>query len=491
MAESHRFGHGVAWSYLQSWAARGITSTSFLIVGFMVGPEEFGLYALVVGMLALTEMVCEQALSQTVVQLQISDSHRLSTVFYMGLIFGTTMSVLLFLSAPLIASVFSSPNAVPLLMASAICPALMGLSVVPIGIIRRQLDFKTLAKRTLLASGISSLLGIVLVFLGYGAKGLIAQAITYHLVSVVVLWVNCSWQPLAKASFVEARTVGKLALTNASGKLLDFTETRGVELIIGAVAGVHALGVYAFANKVAQTAFQALVSPVLEVIFAGVARPGDDRAKSLRTGLLILSCVPICGLLFLAFAAHPLLTLLYKDRWQEAATPLLLLSLAYVVRTFSYAYGVALQATGKAQVCLVLDAFRVLSCWVILMLLLLVERHDLVAVAYLCSSVLVFPVLLEVSSKHLQVSRAELLAVPQRTLIACLIGAAPLVVACYFSAPSLYSDTTRLLGAAAAAVVFLALSLKFNAHQLRDSLATAGGGRITFAIQRLMLLLRI
>ena len=300
MAETHRFGHGVAWSYLQSWAARGITSLSFLIVGFMVGPQEFGLYALVVGILALTEMVCEQALSQTVVQLQINDARRLSTVFYMGLFFGSLMSALLFLCADSISFAFGSPGAAPLLMAASICPCLMGLTVVPIGIIRRNLDFKTLAKRTLWASGVSSLAGITLVFLGYGAKGLIAQAILYHLVSTVVLWFNCQWKPISRMSLDDARTVGRLAMTNASGKLLDFTETRGVELIIGAVAGVHALGVYAFANKVAQTAFQALVSPVLEVIFAGVARPSDDRVQSLRSGQLILSTIPICGLLFLA-----------------------------------------------------------------------------------------------------------------------------------------------------------------------------------------------
>jgi O-antigen/teichoic acid export membrane protein len=491
MAEKNRFGQGVAWSYLQSWAARGITSLSFLIVGFMVGPQEFGLYALVVGILALTEMVCEQALSQTVVQLQISDPQRLSTVFYMGLVFGSLMSLLLLLSAPLISSIFSAPGATPLLMAAAVCPALMGLTVVPIGIIRRNLDFKTLAKRTLWASGISSLLGIVLVFLGYGAKGLIAQAIAYHVVSTVVLWVNCSWQPIAAARWSQARTVAKLAITNASGKLLDFTETRGVELIIGAVAGVHALGVYAFASKIAQTAFQALVSPVLEVIFAGVARRGDDRVQLLRSGLLILSSVPICGLLFLAFAAQPLLTLLYQDRWQEAATPLLLLSLAYVVRTFSYAYGTSLQATGMAKACLVVDALRVLICWGILIFLLLAKRHDLAAVAYLCSSVLVFPVLLEVTLKHLQVARATLLKVPQSTLLACLIVAAPVVGATYFSLPSLHSDIAKLVGAAAAATLFLVLSLKLNARQLRESLSAAGGGRITFAIQRLMLLLRI
>ncbi len=491
MAETNRFGHGVAWSYLQSWAARGVTSLSFLIVGFMVGPEEFGLYALVVGILAMAEMVCEQSLSQTVVQLQITETQRLSTVFYIGLIFGSVMSLLLLLCAPLIATAFSSSNATPLLMASAICPVLMGLAVVPIGIIRRNLDFRTLAKRTLWASGISSLLGIILVFLGYGAKGLIAQAIAYHLVSTLVLWTNCSWQPLAAASFSEARTVGKLAMTNATGKLLDFTETRGVELIIGAVAGVHALGIYAFANKVAQTAFQALVSPVLEVIFSGVARRDDDRVKSLRTGQLILSTVPVCGLLFLAFAAHPLLTLLYQERWQDAATPLMILSLAYVVRTFSYAYGASLQATGRAHTCLALDGVRVLLCLGILACLLWTQRQDLAAVAYLCSGVLVFPVLLTVTQKHLQATTHQVLHVPRSTVVAGLISALPVVGVYAVFGAHLHNNVLALVVAALATLAFLLLSLKLNAPQLRDSLASSGGGRITFTIQRLMLLLRI
>jgi O-antigen/teichoic acid export membrane protein len=491
MAETHRFGHGVAWSYLQSWAARGITSLSFLVVGFMVGPQEFGLYALVVGILALTEMVCEQALSQAVVQLQINDARRLSTVFYMGLFFGSLMSALLFLCADSISFAFGSPGAAPLLMAASICPCLMGLTVVPIGIIRRNLDFKTLAKRTLWASGVSSLAGIALVFLGYGAKGLIAQAILYHLVSTVVLWFNCQWKPISRMNLDDARTVGRLAMTNASGKLLDFTETRGVELIIGAVAGVHALGVYAFANKVAQTAFQALVSPVLEVIFAGVARPSDDRVQSLRSGQLILSTIPICGLLFLALSAHPLLVALYQERWQAAAMPLSVLALAYAVRTFSYAYGASLQASGGAHTCLVLDGIRVLICLFTLAGLLLAQRHDLAAVAYLCSAVLVFPALVSATQKHLRTTTDQLLRVPQHTLMAGLICSLPMVaVYAYFGLTGL-NNLLALVVCAFATLAFLLLSLKLNAPQLRSSLAAASGGRLTFTLQRVMLLLRI
>jgi O-antigen/teichoic acid export membrane protein len=491
MAETQQFGHGVAWSYLQSWAARGITSLSFLVVGFMVGPQEFGLYALVVGILAMTEMVCEQALSQTVVQLQINDAKQLSTVFYMGLLWGGLMSVLLFLSADTISLAFGSPAAAPLLMAASICPCLMGLTVVPIGIIRRNLDFKTLAKRTLWASGLSSLTGIVLVFLGYGAKGLIAQAILYHLVSTVVLWINCSWKPISRMSLQDARAVGKLAMTNASGKLLDFTETRGVELIVGAVAGVHALGIYAFANKVAQTAFQALVSPVLEVIFAGVARQNDDRVRSLRHGQLILSTLPVCGLVFLALSAHPLLVTLYQDRWQEAALPLSVLAFAYAVRTFSYAYGASLQASGKANTCLALDGLRVLLCLLILMGLLLAKHHDLAAVAYLCSAVLVFPLLVSVTLKHLRATGAQLLRVPLNTATAASISSLPVLAAYAYAGLDGMHALVALTVCAFASVAFLLVSLKLNALQLRNSLDTASGGRMTFTLQRVMLLLRI
>jgi hypothetical protein len=75
--------------------------------------------------------------------------------------------------------------------------------------------------------------------------------------------------------------------------------------------------------------------------------------------------------------------------------------------------------------------------------------------------------------------------------MAGLICSLPVVaVYAYFGLTGL-NNLLALVVCAFATLAFLLLSLKLNAPQLRSSLAAASGGRLTFTLQRVMLLLRI
>lgn len=392
MSTKGNFSSGVAWAYLQSWAARGITTFSFLIAGYFISPAEFGLYALVASLLALSEMLCEQALSQGIVQTQMKDNNELSTVFWISLTCGILFSMGFFVIGHFMQSLFDSSELPDLLIFASICPIVIGTTAVPIGLLRRDLSFKALTKRTIFASGASSIVGVSLVFMGFGATGLVIQSIVYYLLGAVILWKHCEWRPSFLVRSHTAKTVLNLGIANASGKILDFTETRGIEIAVGAFAGVHAMGAYAFANKVAQTAFQTLVSPVLEVTFAGIARGQEHFLASLKSGQLIIATIPIAGLFFLAISAGPLLSLVYGDRWDAAVIPLTLLTLAYAFRSYLYCFGVALQASGHYKKSLKLSFMRVVICSAFAAVFLTVSNlSDFVAFSYLASAAIILP----------------------------------------------------------------------------------------------------
>lgn len=431
MTERSKFSSGVLWAYLQSWAARGITTASFLIVGWHLGPVEFGLFSVVAATLMLTELLCEQTLSQTVVQLGKADSDNLSTVFFMGLGSGLIFTCILSLGAGQIASFFSAPELENLLVAAALCPVLIGLSAVPIGLLRRDLEFKSLARRTILSSGISSALGISLVIAGFGAWGLVVQAISYYAIGLVVLWRHCQWRPVPSIRLSAFKEVGELTIWNAANKFADFAETRGIELLVGAMGGIQALGVFAFANKLAQTAFQTISSPALEVVFAEVARQKDRNGikAAVRNGQLIIATIPSSFMLGLAFIAAPLLTLLYGDRWSAAAEPLMILSVAFLVRGMLYVLGsalLALRATRATTIITTLRAFLTVTfCYLALRQGSLANGA---AWSLLLSAMLVAPISSIVLSRKVGVPVKTLVAIPIKVCIAALTAVAVVLI---------------------------------------------------------------
>ncbi|MFZ2857597.1 oligosaccharide flippase family protein [Acidovorax sp.] len=469
MTDRNQFGPGVVWSYLQSWAARGITTFSFLIVGWYIGPAEFGLFSLVAAMLLFTEMLCEQALSQTVVQLPIIDQSRLSIIFLMGLGGSACIAIALALSADMAAEFFMSPALSLLLKTVALCPIIIGLTAVPIGLLRRDMAFKLLARRTVLSSGVSSLFGISLVIAGFGAWGLVAQAICYYAVGLLVLWRGCTWRPTWLPDLVACREIWHLSAWNAANKISDFAETRGLEIIVGAIGGIHALGIFAFASKVAQTAYQTVAAPVLEVVFSEVARQRspDGITNAVRNGQLIIASLPSALMLGLACISGSLLFFMYGDRWLDAAHPLAILSLALMSRGLIYVLGSALLAVRASRAVVTIAATRaMLSVLFCFLGLKNGMGPDSAAWSYLVSALLVAPVSSLVLSKKIGVSLKILIAVPLKVCVATLVGVAIFLAGQWFANGVL----ATAFAAMAASTVFLLSVIGLNAGLLVYSL---------------------
>ncbi|MDP3650232.1 MAG: oligosaccharide flippase family protein [Rhodoferax sp.] len=472
MTEQNKFGSGVLWAYLQSWIARGITTVSFLVVGWHLGPTEFGLFSVVAATLMLAELLCEQTLSQTVVQLGKINTDNLSAVFFIGLGGGLVFACALGLGANQIAEFFSAPELANLLQAAALCPVLIGLSAVPIGLLRRDLAFKVLAQRTVLSSGISSALGIALVITGFGAWGLVLQAILYYAIGLAVLWRHCPWRPARGAHLYAMKDVGKLAIWNTANKFADFAETRGIELLVGSMGGMQALGVFAFANKLAQTAFQTISSPALEVVFAEVARHKETEGirQAVRNGQLIIATVPSGFMLGLACIATPLLTLLYGDRWVAAAEPLSILSIAFMARGLLYVLGSALLALSASRTTTLIASLRAgLTVTFCYLALRQGAQASGAAWSFLVSALLVAPISSVVLSQKIGVSVKALVAVPLKVCIASLAGIAVM------RAGRLVGDgaIATIAFAVLAGMFFLWMVLVLNAGLIAHSLKSA------------------
>jgi PST family polysaccharide transporter len=408
---------------VQSFAARGITSISFLIVGLYLGPEEYGLYALVAGIIVLSEMVCEQSLSQAIVQMESVTNGLLSAVLHIGISLAVIISIAMLLGGRYIGLYFDEPRLANLLYIAAPLPILMSLSAVPMGMLRREMNFKALTKRTIYASGLSSVVGIVLVIIGYGALGLIIQTICYYSISVFMLWVQYKWRPTRSATVFDVKYIMKLSGANAGSKLSDYFETRGIEIIIGAVAGLQAMGVYAFASKIAQIAFQMLYSPILEVVLVGVARDKNRAVDTINLGLLITSTLPAMVFYALACGAYPLLNILYGNLWESAALPLTIISTSLLIRGWLYVYGIGLQALGLSTVAFAITLFRAVLCiGVSFVALNYVGGPVGGAIGYLISTIIVLPINTYVLSTKLNTSQLTIFRFPIKAAISLLVA---------------------------------------------------------------------
>lgn len=182
---SHRLA--LAWAFAQAWIGKGASAVVYIVLGYLLPPEEFGAYAVAATFLVLAEMFVEQAIAQTAIQLPSEEPKTAQDLQTVAFILGALCSVGCLLLA-LVSHWQNSGSPISTYSAAlGICPLFIGLNAVPIGMLRKSLNYKILTQRTAWATGIGGTLGVVAASIGTNGWSLVVMATTYQLVSWVLL----------------------------------------------------------------------------------------------------------------------------------------------------------------------------------------------------------------------------------------------------------------------------------------------------------------
>lgn len=353
--------HAFAWSAVQSWGVKFLALGVFFVLARYLNPEELGLAQTVILILAFVAILSEQGFQDAIVQRQGLESRDLNLPFLASMTTAIVASALLVVFSKDIARALHAEGAERLILAAAVIPPITAASLFEIAMRRRKLDFKTLARASLISGLVSGAVALILAVSGFGATSLIAQAIVAAVVTAVVLWRAPLWKP--GTEFVTATFRGLLSYsTNAFGsRILDFFSGRIIDLIILSRLGLGSLGIYTVGSKLYLTILQLLASTLIDVALSAMAKLSSD-AQRLRSAYLrfiyLASCTTLPLFVGVAALAPEVCTLLFGEKWvgaDEVTRWLCLLGAVQVVQFFN---GSALGAAGKANQILFLNILK-------------------------------------------------------------------------------------------------------------------------------------
>ena len=343
---------GTLWAYIQNWAARGISLLVFFVLVRVLSPAEFGTFAITMVFITVGEIFVEQLFGHAIVQRkELTESH-LSSAFWATLLLGLVMAVGSLVAAPYFASAFDSPGAAPLVMAITPVFIFMALNSVPAALLFRELNYRTLTRRTALSNLLSGIAAIAAAISGWGVWTFVLQQLVFQAVSTAVLWRNEAWRP---KTIFNSQALGELFSFSSrvtAGKLLDLLETRVVELIIARYLGIVAVGNFSLAARAQQAATQLLASPLWVSSIAVFARKQTDKQAlvgSLRERIHLAALFIAPVFLFAAASADSLVPAVFGRQWIEAIVPFQILCLLSAIRSMTVLLGSALQAIGVAN----------------------------------------------------------------------------------------------------------------------------------------------
>jgi O-antigen/teichoic acid export membrane protein len=357
-----RVARGLLWTLIDTWGGQLLGLIIFAILAHLLEPVDFGLVALAAIFVALGQLLSDQGLGDAVIQRRELTRRQLDTAFWAALATGIALSIAGFLLSGPIAALLHEPRLEQILQVLSLVFVFAALNSIQMALLRRELNFRSLAMRRLAAVAVGGVVGIVLaVWFHAGAWALVGQQMASSAMSVVMLWAASPWRPSFSFSAPDFRSLFAFGLNVLASDFLGFLSRNMDNLLVGVFLGPEQLGFYAVAYRILDTSQTLLVSASRRLVFPSFARLQHDLDRVSRAYLRLArssSALILPGYIGLALVAHEAIVVLFGQKWAPSAAAASLLFLIGPVLTVQAFSGAVWNAVGHPEVTL---RFRLVS----------------------------------------------------------------------------------------------------------------------------------
>jgi O-antigen/teichoic acid export membrane protein len=348
---THRAMGGMMWVAWGSGAVGVLKVVVLILLTRLLSPADFGVVTAALLVINFCLNFSQVGLGPALVQRPMLEPRHTVTAFIASAVFGILLAVLMVLAAPLVAQFFHMDRLTPVVRALAILFVISGVATVPESLLQRNLRFRLIANRDVLAYTVSWLgVGVGLAFLGWGAWSLVAAQLTQVTIRTAILLRAAP--PFLRGrptwvSFIELMEYGVGQSITRMGVILA---NQADNLVVGRWLGAVALGIYSRAYQLMQVPTALLTDVLDRVLFPTMARvqdePGRLASAYLRaTAALALVALPV-GVVA-AVLAPELVAVAFDSRWQSLVAPFQVLALGMMFRAGIRMSDSLSRATGK------------------------------------------------------------------------------------------------------------------------------------------------
>ncbi|MBD2112384.1 MULTISPECIES: MOP flippase family protein [Cyanophyceae] len=350
MSLQNKVVKGVFWSAVESWGRQLFSFIVFALLARLLEPDAFGIVALASVFLGFLQLFLNQGIGQAIVQSNNLDEADLNTAFWANISLNGIITIIGISTASFAAKFFDEPALTPIIQGLSLTFVLSAFGNVQQALLEKELQFRALAIRSIVAIFLGGLVGITMAFGGYGVWSLVGQQLTNSLFQVIVLWFLSDWKPGLKLSLKNSNMLITFGLGETGFKLFDYLSRRGDDLIIGYFLGATALGYYTIAYKILLVMTETLITVTSKIALPAFSKIQDDKErlrKSFYTATQITSLVAIPAFLAVSVLSKDLIEVVFGSQWLPSAPVMSVLALVGVLQSVSYFNNSVLLALGK------------------------------------------------------------------------------------------------------------------------------------------------
>lgn len=352
---------GLFWSLILRYSQQLIVFSVAIVLARILLPAEFGIVSMLGVFMALAQTFLDFGISAALIQRQDIDQRDLSTVFYLNILTGFVLTLILFLSAPLIANFYSEPELVGITRFMSLNFIIISFGIVQNTLITKRVDFKIRMKISLPSLIISGVVAVYLAFNGFGVWSLAIQVVLQSFLHLIFLWYVEKWRPTLQFSISSIKKIIGFSANIFGSSMLDTFFKKLDVLLVGKFFNPADLGFYTRAVGLQQLPIRNTHASIKQVMYPVLSKMQDDNVRLKRAIRKIIKVVAFVGfpmLLGMLVVADPLIRVLITEKWLPSVKYLQLLCIGGLVYSISAVNLNILLVKGKADIFLKLEIVK-------------------------------------------------------------------------------------------------------------------------------------
>ena len=319
----------LAWTGSLSWLSQVVTWVATIAVARMLTPQDYGLVSMATVILGLFATVSEFGIQSTIVVMRDLDDRVIAQLNSVVVLSSGVAGLVVIAVAHPLAAFFSEPDLVWVVYALSASFLVAPLSIIPIGLLQRDLRFKLLA---LIQGGRALVMGLLMIGLAVAGFRYWTLVIGNLTSAALVTVASVYFRPHGFARPVWRDVAGAIRLSSAiiANRISWYVYSNSDFLIAGRRLGPELLGAYTLTWSVANIPVEkvtALVTSVTPSYFSAVQK---DVAALRRYFLRItegLAFITLPAGIGLALVTSDFVRIAFGDPWLGMIGPLRLLAL--------------------------------------------------------------------------------------------------------------------------------------------------------------------
>lgn len=385
---------GVGWSGLSQIVRSLLQLVIIAILARLLTPNDFGLIAMVVVFINLAMVFRDLGLTAALIQRSGITEEHLSSSFWINVLIGFLLALLLLVLAPAIAYFYGEDRLTLIIMVLASTFFISSFGIVQTALFTKELKFKPLAIIEILAVVISGTVAIFLAFSGFGIWSLVWQQVISSFVIVIFLWRFSSWIPKFLFQWQRVKELLRFGLNLTGFNFANYFNRNLDNFLIGKFLGSASLGFYNLTYHLLFFPLNNISQVIGRVMFPSLSAIQDDKGRVCDIYIKAnryIAAVTFPLMVGLLVVAPQFIRVIFGLQWERSIFLVQILALVSLMQSIGTTVGWIYKSQGRTDI---LFRWGIFSVVIIAMAFVIGLRWGVegVTIAYaIASLLLIYP----------------------------------------------------------------------------------------------------